>query len=152
MYCWFVKVMKRLITWNLGPVCHPRNKRVHSICKRGCTIGLHHLLDSITFPQYKLLQFLTNKFILRKRHKLLSGIGAAIYHLHHVRTRSYCLKNLLIIPLVCQSDETFDHLEIMTGMTPKQQNVHGICNRGCTIGLHHPLDELPFPSISCSIS
>ncbi len=43
-------------------------------------IGLHHPLDGVTNPEYKLLRFiqLTNFFAKRRRYYLLTGIGAAI--------------------------------------------------------------------------
>jgi len=41
--------------------------------------GLHHPLDGITNPKYKQLHFLTTNFLAkRRRHKLLTGVGAAI--------------------------------------------------------------------------
>ncbi len=42
-------------------------------------IGLHHLLDGVTNPEYKLLHFIQLTFFaMRRRHQLLTGIGAAI--------------------------------------------------------------------------
>jgi hypothetical protein len=44
------------------------------------SIGLHHPLDGVTNPEYKLLHFiqLTNFFAKRRWHWLLTGLGAAI--------------------------------------------------------------------------
>ncbi len=44
------------------------------------SIGLHHPLDGVTNPEYKLLHFiqLPNFFVKRRRHQLLTRIGASI--------------------------------------------------------------------------